>query len=76
MKKHSASVKRRRRETPAASIDELLTRMKKNPENFMFGGFMSSQDEGMGYMCSACAMPASFLGPSTCCGVPVIVVDD
>jgi hypothetical protein len=76
MKKHSASAKRRRRESPATSIDELLNRMKKNPENFIFGGFISYEDEGTGYMCSACAMPASFPGPSTCCGVPVIVVDD
>jgi hypothetical protein len=76
MKKHSASAKRRQRESPATSIDELLTRMKNNPENFIFGGFGSSEDEGTGFMCSACAMPASFPGPSTCCGVPVIVVDD
>jgi hypothetical protein len=76
MKKHSASAKRRRREAPAVTIDELLTRMKNNPENFIFGGFGSSEFEGTGYMCMACAMPASFPGPSTCCDMPVIVVDD
>jgi hypothetical protein len=76
MKKHSASTKRQRREAPASSVNELLERMKKNPENFTFGGFISSEDERAGYTCMACAMPASFPGPSTCCGVPVIVADD
>jgi hypothetical protein len=78
MKKHSASAKRRRREAPASSVNELLERMKSHPENFAFGGFMSSEDEGTGFMCSACAMPAdSFYSElSECCGVPVIVSDD
>jgi hypothetical protein len=76
MKKHSASAKRRRREAPASSVNELLERMKNNPENFAFGGFISSEDEGTGYMCTACAMPASFPGPSTCCGWPVVDVGD
>jgi hypothetical protein len=40
MKKHSAGAKRRRAQAPAASVDELLTRMKMNPENFIFGGFL------------------------------------
>jgi hypothetical protein len=76
MKKHSAGAKRRRAQAPAGSVNELLTRMKMNPENFIFGEFIPSEDEGTGFMCIACAMPASFPGPSTCCGVPVIVVDD
>jgi hypothetical protein len=76
MKKHSASAKRLRREAPASSVNELLERMKNNPENFTFGGFVSSEDEGTGYMCTACAMPVASLGLSTCCGAPVIVVDD
>jgi hypothetical protein len=76
MKKHSAGAKRRRAQAPAASVNELLTRMKMNPENFIFGGFVSSEDEGTGYMCVACAMPASFPGPSTCCGQPVVDVGD
>jgi hypothetical protein len=76
MKIHSAGAKRRRVQAPASTVDELLTRMKMNPENFIFGEFISSEDEGTGYMCGACAMPASFPGPSACCGVPVIVVDD
>ncbi len=76
MKTHSASAKRRRREAPASSVNELLERMKKNPENFIFGGFVSSEDEGTGYMCITCAMPASFPGPSACCGQPVVDVGD
>jgi hypothetical protein len=76
MKEHSVGAKRLRVQSPVTSIDELLNRMTNDPENFTFGGFGSSEDEGTGYMCTACAMPASFPGPSTCCGVPVIVVDD
>jgi hypothetical protein len=76
MKKHSAGAKRRRIQAPATTIDELLTRMRDNPENFIFGGFGSSEFEGTGYMCTACAMPAPSSGLSTCCGRPVIAVDD
>ncbi len=78
MKTHSASAKRRRREAPASSVNELLERMKKNPENFVLGGFISYEDEGTGFMCSACAKPVeSFYSElSECCGVPVIVTDD
>ncbi len=78
MKTHSASAKRRRRESPASSVNELLERMKRNPENFVFGGFVFSEDEGTGFMCSACGRSAEsfYVELSECCGVPVIVVDD
>jgi hypothetical protein len=50
--------------------------MKANPENFILGGFISSEDEGTGYMCIGCAMPSVSSGLSRCCGLPVVDVGD
>lgn len=51
----------------------LLARMQANPENFRVGSDL--EEFSTGFMCTACAGPASSAGPSACCNAPTIALD-
>lgn len=56
----------RRIERQTQIIDDLRRQVLKEQEESL---------SGTGYMCTACAMPASGPGLSDCCGAPVVDTD-